>query len=75
MHWGGNFMKILNVIVFISSVMPFCLFAQTITATGDTLEHAESQIRQQVHKDGGKTYKIIEARMGNKVHVTAEILP
>lgn len=75
MHWGFNFMKILNIIVFISSVMPFCLFAQTVTATGDTLEHAESQIRQQAQKDGGKTYKIIEARMGDKVRVTAEIFP
>jgi hypothetical protein len=46
-----------------------------VTATGDTLEQTEEKIRQQADKQGDRYYKITEARMGNKVHITAEILP
>lgn len=53
----------------------FSVYAQTVTATGDTLDNAESKIRQLVQKEGGQSYKIIEARIGNKVHITAKIIP
>ncbi|MBZ4317134.1 DUF1471 domain-containing protein, partial [Enterobacter roggenkampii] len=38
-----------------------------------TLDHAESKIRQQAAREGATTYRITEARMGNKVHITAKI--
>ncbi|MGE0970437.1 YdgH/BhsA/McbA-like domain containing protein [Klebsiella sp. WOUb02] len=65
-------MKILVSALFIL-ILPFSVFAKTVTATGDTLEHAENKIRQLTKQQGGETYKIIEARMGNKVHITAKI--
>ncbi len=37
------------------------------------LDHAESKIRQQAAREGVTTYRITEARMGNKVHITAKI--
>lgn len=57
--------------LFLSIILPFSVCAQTVTATGDTLEQTEEKIRQQ----GDRYYNITEARMGNKVHITAEILP
>ena len=36
-------------------------------------DHAESKIRQQAAREGVTTYRITEARMGNKVHITAKI--
>ncbi|EPJ5712571.1 MULTISPECIES: DUF1471 domain-containing protein [Enterobacteriaceae] len=61
--------------LFVSIILPFSVCAQTETATGDTLEQTEEKIRQQADKLGDRDYKITEARMGNKVHITAEILP
>ncbi|WP_447315480.1 DUF1471 domain-containing protein [Klebsiella michiganensis] len=65
--------------LFLSIILPFSVCAQTVTATGDTLEQTEEKIRQQADKQGDKQgdryYNITEARMGNKVHITAEILP
>lgn len=64
-------MKTTMTLLFVSIVLPFSVCAQTVTATGDT-EKTEEKIRQQADRD----YKITEARMGNKVHITAEkILP
>lgn len=60
--------------MFLFFVMPATVSAQTISATGDTLENTESKIRLLTQKEGGKSYKIIAARMGNKVHMTAEII-
>ncbi|ENF1950573.1 DUF1471 domain-containing protein [Salmonella enterica subsp. enterica] len=67
-------MKTTMTLLFVSFILPFSVCAQTITATGDTLEQTEAKIRQQADKLGGRDYKIIEARMGNKVHITAKIL-
>lgn len=60
-------MKTTMTLLFVSIVLPFSVCAQTVTATGDT-EQTEKKIRQQADRD----YKITEARMGNKVHITAE---
>ncbi|HFZ8993346.1 TPA: DUF1471 domain-containing protein [Citrobacter freundii] len=68
-------MKKTIALLFAASLLPFPLLAKTVTATGDTLEHTENKIRQITQQEGGKTYKIIEARMGNTVHITAEVLP
>ena len=61
--------------LFLSIILPFSVCAQTVTATGDTLEQTEEEIRHRADKQGDRYYKITEARMGNKVHITAEILP
>ncbi|HHC3067508.1 TPA: YdgH/BhsA/McbA-like domain containing protein [Klebsiella pneumoniae] len=63
--------KLIPLIVL--SCLPLAANARTITATGDTLDHAESKIRQQAAREGVTTYRITEARMGNKVHITAKI--
>lgn len=60
-------------LIVLSCLLPLAANARTITATGDTLDHAESKIRQQAAREGVTTYRITEARMGNKVHITAKI--
>ena len=60
-------------LIVLSCLLPLAANARTITATGDTLDHAESKIRQQAAREGATTYRITEARMGNKVHITAKI--
>lgn len=59
-------------LIVLSCLLPLAANARTITATGDTLDHAESKIRQQAAREGVTTYRITEARMGNKVHITAK---
>lgn len=66
-------MKKLIPLIVVSCLLPLAANARTITATGDTLDHAESKIRQQAARDGTTAYRIIEARMGNNVHITAKI--
>ncbi|EMN5549042.1 DUF1471 domain-containing protein [Enterobacter cloacae subsp. dissolvens] len=67
-------MKTLIPLLLVYFLQPFSVYVQTVTTTGDTLDNAESKIRQLVQKEGGQSYKIIEARMRNKVHITAEII-
>lgn len=64
-------MKKLIPLIVLSCLLPLAVNARTITATGDTLDNAESKIRQQAAREGATAYRIIEARMGNKVHITA----
>ena len=66
-------MKKLIPLIVVSCLLPLAAHARTITATGDTLDHAESKIRQQAAREGTTAYRIIEARMGNNVHITAKI--
>ena len=54
------------------TVLPFASFAQTITATGSTLDAAEAQIAAQA-RDAGASYKVTEANFNNGVHMTAEL--
>lgn len=54
------------------SVVSFAGFAQSITATGSTLDDAEAHIAQQAQK-AGATYKITESYSGNQVHMTATL--
>lgn len=60
-------------LIVLSCLLPLADNARTLTATGDTLDHAESKIRQQATREGATAYRIIEARMGNKVHITATL--
>ena len=53
-------------LIVLSCLLPLAANARTITAT-------ESKIRQQAAREGATTYRITEARMGNKVHITAKI--
>ncbi|WP_409311064.1 DUF1471 domain-containing protein [Pectobacterium sp. B1J-3] len=67
-------MKTLITLLFISLTLPFSVYAKTVTATGDTLDNTENKIRQLIKKEGGKSYKIIQARVGDKnVRITAKI--
>ena len=55
------------------SVVSFASFAQTVTATGSTLDGAEAKIAAQAQQ-AGATYRIIEATSNNGVHMTAELV-
>lgn len=48
-------------------------YAQSISATGSTLDDAESQIAQK-SKQAGTDYKITSSYAGNQVHMTATLL-
>lgn len=67
-------MKKLIPLIIVSCLLPLAVNARTITATGDTLDHAESKIRQQAAREGATAYRITEARMGNKMHITATLV-
>ena len=66
-------MKKLIPLIVLSCLLPLAVNARTITVTGDTLDNAESKIRQQAAREGATAYRIIEARMGNKVHILSLI--
>ncbi|WHS98498.1 MAG: hypothetical protein LZT29_01420 [Pantoea stewartii] len=54
------------------TILPAAAFAQTVTATGSTLDSAEAKIAVQA-QDAGASYKITEANTNNGVHMTAEL--
>lgn len=54
------------------SAVSFAGLAQSITATGTTLDDAETHIAQQAQK-AGANYKITESYSGNQVHMTATL--
>ncbi|MEG3111377.1 MULTISPECIES: DUF1471 domain-containing protein [Pantoea] len=54
------------------SLLPFAGFAQTVTATGTTLDGAEAKIAAQAQETGA-SYKVTEAYFNNGVHMTAEL--
>ncbi|ARF48468.1 MULTISPECIES: DUF1471 domain-containing protein [Pantoea] len=54
------------------TILPAAAFAQTVTATGSTLDSAEAKIAAQA-QDAGASYKITEANTNNGVHMTAEL--
>jgi len=47
--------------------------AQTVTATGTTMDSAEAKIAAQAQEAGASSYKITQAFTGNRVHMTAEL--
>lgn len=51
----------------------FSGFAQSITASGSTLEGAEASIAQQA-KEAGASYKITSARFANGAYISAELI-
>ncbi|MBK0035679.1 DUF1471 domain-containing protein [Erwinia sp. S43] len=55
------------------SVVSFGSFAQTVTATGSTIDSAEAKIAAQAQQ-AGTSYRIIEANSNNVVHMTAELV-
>lgn len=60
--------------VIMLSTVSFASFAQTVTATGSTLDSAEAKIAVQAQQAGASSYKITEANTNNVVHMTAELL-
>lgn len=67
-------MKYIKAFVLVSalSLVSFASFAQSVTATGSTLDDAQAQIAAQA-KQAGASYHITEAYAGNQVHMTAEL--
>ncbi len=59
-------------LIVLSCLLPLAANARTITATGDTRPRGE-QNPPACPREGVTTYRITEARMGNKVHITAKI--
>ncbi|MBM7345532.1 YdgH/BhsA/McbA-like domain containing protein [Pantoea coffeiphila] len=55
------------------SVVSFGSFAQTVTATGATIDSAEAKIAAQAQQ-AGTSYRIIEANSNNGVHMTAQLI-
>lgn len=68
-------MKNLTVIFAASllSVAAFSAAAQSVTATGSTLDTAEAAIAQKAKEMNASDYKITSARMGNTVTMSAEL--
>jgi len=54
------------------SLMSASGFAQTVTATGSTLDGAEAKIAAQAQQQGAR-YTITEASTSNIIHMTAEL--
>ncbi|ASG62447.1 TPA: DUF1471 domain-containing protein [Kluyvera ascorbata] len=55
------------------SVAAFSATAQSVTATGSTLDTAEAAIAQKAKEMNASDYKITSARMGNTVTMSAEL--
>lgn len=55
------------------SVAAFTASAQSVTATGSTLDTAEAAIAQKAKEMNASDYKITSARMGNTVTMSAEL--
>ncbi|MFG1174734.1 YdgH/BhsA/McbA-like domain containing protein [Erwiniaceae bacterium CAU 1747] len=55
------------------SAISFGSFAQTVTATGPTLDSAEAKIAAKAEQ-AGTAYRIIEATSNNGVHMTAQLI-
>lgn len=54
------------------SMMAFGVSAETLTATGDTIDSAEAVIAAKAKAAGADSYTITSARMGNIVTMSAE---
>lgn len=67
-------MKNINAFIVASllSILTFSSQAKSISAQGSTLDEAEAQIAAQAAKTNS-SYKIIEANMRNRVHMTAQL--
>lgn len=55
------------------STLSFGAFAQSVTASGTTIDDAEAKIAAQAEQAGASSYKITEANVNNTVHMTAEL--
>ncbi|WP_272522695.1 DUF1471 domain-containing protein [Providencia sp. PROV202] len=56
------------------SIFSFGAFAQSVTATSDTITSAEAIIAQKAQEAGASGYKITSARMGNYATVSAVLI-
>ena len=54
------------------SLVSLTSFAQSVTATGSTLDEAHAKIAAKA-KEAGAEYSITEAYSGNRVHMTAKL--
>ncbi|WP_437614221.1 YdgH/BhsA/McbA-like domain containing protein [Erwinia sp. V71] len=61
------------VAVSVLSLISFGSFAQTISATGRSLDDAESVIAAKAQAEGASGYRVISAQANNLVYMTAEL--
>ncbi len=61
------------VAVSVLSLISFGSFAQTISATGLSLDEAESAIAAKAQAAGASGYRVIGAQGQNQVYMTAEL--
>ena len=66
-------MKKLALIFSVVLVLPFSVFAESITATASTLDEAENMICAKAEKSG-KDYQITGARYKNNVYIIARLV-
>ncbi|GAA0483496.1 MULTISPECIES: YdgH/BhsA/McbA-like domain containing protein [Tatumella] len=55
------------------SALSFGAFAESVSATGSTLDSAEAHIAAQAKAAGASSYSITSARDDNGVYMTAEL--
>lgn len=58
--------------ISVFSMLFFGAFAQSISVTAPTLDHAEAQIAAKA-AEKGMAYKIVSAQFNNRVHMTAKL--
>jgi len=73
-HLRNTIMKSIKTFVAVAalSLVSFGSFAQSVSATGSTLDRAEAKIAAQAAEQGA-SYKITSAQFNNRVHMTAEL--
>jgi hypothetical protein len=73
-HLRNTTMKSIKTFVAVAalSLVSFGSFAQSVSATGSTLDRAEAKIAAQAAEQGA-SYKITSAQFNNRVHMTAEL--
>lgn len=60
--------------IIVLSTVSFASFAQSVSATGSTLDSAEAKIAAQAEQAGASSYKITGANSNNGVYMTAELI-
>lgn len=55
------------------AVLSFGAYAETVSATGSTLDNAEAKIAAQAKAEGASSYTIISASDTNRIFMTAEL--
>ncbi|WP_029685318.1 DUF1471 domain-containing protein [Tatumella saanichensis] len=68
-------MKTISAVVMATAlaVFSFGTYAETVSATGSTLDNTEAKIAAQAKAEGASSYTIISASDTNRIFMTAEL--